>query len=257
MVVAEVRVGHGLGQLRVWQGRLAEAGIGAGLVEGERVKRGEHTHVGQHRGVVARVAVARGRHVAHYGYVERRAPVYHRLGVFGHAAVKLLHCGIVGERNGIEVAGSNAPPATHAVVCHDVHLACRLVEAEAVVGAFGLAAAASAALLRVYLWLAVAVLVLFPGARAAAHANVLYRSAEARHLVALEVGQRYEHVGIHHGAPYLGLLHVFASGYRHGHVVGAFQPVANYHRAAHGERREAVLPGAVEVVDGVLAAAGV
>ena len=49
------------------------------------------------------------------------------------------------------------------------------------------------------------------GAGAAAHAQVLQRSAEARQLVPLEVGEGDDDVRVHDGRAYLGLLDVGAA----------------------------------------------
>ena len=73
----------------------------------------------------------------------------------------------------------------------------------------------------------------------------------------LEVGQRDENVGIHDGAADLRLLDVLAADHRHGNVVGSLKAVADQDRAADGHRREPVLPRAVQVLKGVLAASGV
>ena len=100
-------------------------------------------------------------------------------------------------------------------------------------------------------------LILLASAGAAAHADVLDGAAEAGHLVALEVGQADEHVRIHDGAADVSLLDVFAALHRHRHVVRALQAVADEDRAAHGQRREAVLPGALQVLQRILAAAGI
>ena len=75
--------------------------------------------------------------------------------------------------------------------------------------------------------------------------------------MALEVGQGDEHIRVHHRPADLGLLHIFAP--RHGdlHIVGALQAVADEDGAAHRQRSKAVLPGALQVLQGVLPAAGV
>jgi hypothetical protein len=119
------------------------------------------------------------------------------------------------------------------------------------------AAAAAAALVRIDLRLAEAVLIHLAGAAAAAHADVLQRAAEARGLVALEVGQADEHVRVHDGAADVGLLHELAVRHGHVHLVGAAQAVADEDLAAGGHGVEAVEVGAVHVLKGVFAAARV
>ena len=95
------------------------------------------------------------------------------------------------------------------------------------------------------------------GPGAAAHADVLDGAAKSGHLVALEVGQRDEHVGVHHRPADLGLLHVLAAHHGYLHIVGALQTVADEDGAAHSQGRKAVLPGALQVLQGVLPAAGI
>ena len=80
-------------------------------------------------------------------------------------------------------------------------------------------------------------------AGAAAHADVLDGAAKAGGLVALEVGQADEDIGVHDGAADLGRLAVFAVGHRHLDLIGAAQAVADEDLAARGHGPEAVLPG--------------
>ena len=94
-------------------------------------------------------------------------------------------------------------------------------------------------------------------AGAAAHADILERTAEAGGLVALEVGQADEHVRIHDGAADLGGLAVFAVRHRHFHLIRAAQTVTNDHLTAGGHGPETVQLGAAQVLQRVLAAARV
>ena len=200
------------------------------------------------------MAVAQGRDIAYYRYMEAGPSVRHGLGIFGHAAVELLHGGVLGEVYGVEVARSDAASAADAVVVVDRHLLPLRIEGESVVSAFAHASAASPAAAFVDHRLAVAVLVLLPGSRAAAHAYVLQRTSESGHLVPLEVRERDEYVGVHYRASDFRLLYIFASLDGNGDVVGALEPVRYYHWTAGAERGEAVLPGTVEMLQGVLAA---
>ena len=99
------------------------------------------------------------------------------------------------------------------------------------------------------------VLLHLAGAGAAAHADVLDGTAEAGGLVALEVAQADEDVGIHDGAADLCGLAVFAVGHRHFDLIGAPQAVGDKDLTAGGHGPEAVELGAGEVLEGVLAAA--
>ena len=118
-----------------------------------------------------------------------------------------------------------------------------------------LAAAAAAALVLMDDGLTVVVLGFLAGAAAAAHAQILDGAAEARHLVALEVVEADDDVGVHDGAADVGLLDVLAAVDGDGNVVGALEAVADEDGAAHRHGGEAVLPGAVKVLQGILAAA--
>jgi len=71
------------------------------------------------------------------------------------------------------------------------------------------------------------------------------------------MGETYKHVGVHYGVADAGFLKIFAAVYRNGDVVGALQTVCNNHGAAHGIGREAVQPGAVQMLQRVFAAARV
>ena len=71
------------------QGRLGVYRVGAGHVQGHRVKAGEHTHVGDDGRVVLRMTVAVGRHVDDQADVEAGPPVHHRLGILGDLAVQI------------------------------------------------------------------------------------------------------------------------------------------------------------------------
>ena len=94
-------------------------------------------------------------------------------------------------------------------------------------------------------------------AASAAHADVLDRAAKARHLVALKVGQADEDVRVHDRAADAGGLAEFAVLDRDLDVVRAAQAVADEDLAAGGHGPEAVEVGAVQVLQGVAAAAGV
>lgn len=203
------------------------------------------------------MAVAYGGDVAYYGYVEVRPSVNHGLAVFGHSAVEFLYSCVVGERYGVEVAGSYAAAAAHTVRIVYGHPVLLDVIFEPVVGAFAHAPAASAAQRLVYDRLPVAVLVFLACAGPASHAYVLERTSESGHFVTLEMGQRDEYVGIHDCPAYLRFPYVLTAGDGNRNVVGTLESVGNDHRAAGGKGRESVFPCAIQVFKSVLAASGV
>ncbi len=126
----------------------------------------------------------------------------------------------------------------------------------AAVGADAHAGAAADAVFRLDDRLALPMLLHLAGTRAAAHAEVFQRAAEARLLVALEVGQRDHDVGVHDGLADLGLLDEGQIDRDEG-LVRALESVGDDDVAAGLQRREAVEIGRVHVVERVLAAADV
>ena len=257
VVVMEARGGQVSGKLAARQGRGGQAGVCAGLIQGQGVEGGEHAQVGQDGHIVFPVAVAVGGHVHHQGDMELGPPVHHGLGILRHAAVEDFHCVGGGEGNGVKVAGPQAPAAAHAVFQVHSHLPGGLVEDQTLVGALPLAALAAPAEFGIDLGISVVVLLAFAGPGTAAHADVLDGPAEAGHFVALEVGEADEYVRVHDGPADLGLLYVLAAPDRHQHVVGALQPVSDQEGAACREGGKAVLPCALQVLQRVLPAAGV
>ncbi len=245
------------GQLASRHGLGGEAGVHTGLVQGQGIGGDEHADVWQDGHVVLPVAVAVGGDVHHQGDVELGPPVHHRLGILRHTAVQGRLGVVVGEVDSIEVAGPQAPATAHAVGLVHMHLPALLVKDKSTVGALLLAAAAAPAGVRGDLRLATGVLLLLPRPGPAAHADVLDGAAEAGHLVALEVGQADKHIGVHNGPADFGLFHIFTACDRDLHVVGALEAVADEDGTAHRQRRKAVLPCALQMLQSVLPAAGV
>ena len=71
--------------------------------------------------------------------------------------------------------------------------------------------------------------------RAAAHADVLERAAEARFLMALEVRERNDDIRVHHGPTDTGGLAVFAARDGNLDIVRTFQTVGDDDMTAGGE----------------------
>ena len=92
-------------------------------------------------------------------------------------------------------------------------------------------------------------------AATAAHAEILHAAAEARLLVALEMGERNDDVGIHERVTDLGLLHVLAALHRDERLVRALEAVGDDDLAAGRVGREPVPVRAADVFEGVLATA--
>ena len=94
------------------------------------------------------------------------------------------------------------------------------------------------------------------GDAGATHAEVLERASETGLLMPLEVGERHHDVGIGEGRADFRGLAVFAVDLYLA-LVGALEAVGDDHLALRGDGVEAVLHGALQMVDGVGAASGV
>ena len=246
--VSQVLAEDGVGQRVGFQ-----AGISTGLVDGHRVEGGKHADVGQDGRVVAAIAVADRGHVLDQTDMEVGTAIADRLGVLGHLLVQQHHGAVLHGVDGVKVAGANAAAAADAVVGVDLCLAV-LTELDAVVGTAvqAMVAATTAALADPGLALGVLLHLACPAA--AAHAQVLDGAAEAGGLVAFEVGQADDDVGIHDGVADLGVLHQLAVVYRHCHLVGASQAVTDDDGTAAGDVVEPVLCRCQQVLQGVLPA---
>ena len=104
---------------------------------------------------------------------------------------------------------------------------CVLPDGACAVSALFRALAASDAVGLLHLGMDARVHGLLAGPRSAAHADVLHRAADAGHLVALEVCERDDHVGVHERTTDVCLLHVLAVGDRDGNVVRTLKPVGD------------------------------
>src|SRR5699024_8793158 len=108
MVLVFVRM---LGEQAVLIGRHGVAGIGAGMIQRYRVKRGEHADVRDDGDVVGIVAIAHGGDVDGEGNVKIGAVLYDRFRIFRHAAVQQIVGVGIGRFDGVHRANANAAPA--------------------------------------------------------------------------------------------------------------------------------------------------
>ena len=235
--------------------RLGVDHVGAGGVERHGVEGREHAHIRHDRHVAEIVAVAAGRHVERERDVERRAAVDDGFGVLGDLAVEQLVCDRIVRMDGVHRTDVDAAAAAGALIFQDGALA--VFDVRAVVGAVFHALAAADALILIDDGLAGTVHLLLAGARAAAHADVLERTAEARGHVPLGVRERDEDVGVHDGAADLRRAQILAAADGHEVVILALEPVGNDALSARGHGRIAVKHGAVEMVERVGAAADI
>ena len=229
--------------------------VGAGGVERHGIERREHAHVRHDRHVAVVVAVAARRHVERERDVERRPAVDDGLGILGDLAVEQLVCDRIVRVDGVHRADVDAAAAAGALVLQDGALA--VFDVRAAVRAVFDALAAADALVLIDDGLAGAVHLLLAGARAAAHADVLERAAEARGHMTLGVRERDEDVGIHDGAADLRRAQILAAADGHEVVVLALDTVGNDAVRAGAHGRIAVEHGAVKVVERIGAAADI
>ena len=71
------------------------------------------------------------------------------------------------------------------------------------------------------------------------------------------MGQGNEHVGVHNGTANFCFLHIFTALHGDGNVIGALEPVADENGTSYGQGCKTVLPGAFQMLQSVLPAAGI
>ena len=119
VVAAPARLCQVLSQLAVGQQGSGQAGIGAGLVQRYRVKRGKHTDIRQDGCVILPVAVAVGADILHQADMEAGAACTDSGGILCHLAVQLLIGAVVQGVDGVKVARTDAAAAALALVVID------------------------------------------------------------------------------------------------------------------------------------------
>ena len=75
--------------------------------------------------------------------------------------------------------------------------------------------------------------------------------------MALEVGQADEHIRVHHRPADFCFFYVLSPVHRHTHIIGTLQAIANQNGAPHGQGRKPVLPGALQMLQGIFPGAGI
>lgn len=141
--------------------------------------------------------------------------------------------------NSIKSTLAHAAAASYALVSINVSFSC--LEGNGILGTPACAGMTTAAKLRIYHRLAVAMLLHLSCPGTAAHAQILYRSTKARSLMSLKMVQRDNNVRIHNGSSDAGIFHIVCPCKRHHRLIRAFESVCNDHRAAAGIQVKAVL----------------
>ena len=182
--------------------------------------------------------------------MEAGPPIDHRLGVFCDLPVQIRHRLIPVDLDGVPGTDGDAASAAHAAAVVDVGLPLR--NGQGAVGADPGTHPAAHAVFMVHMGLSGVVLLHLPGPAAAAHADVFQSAAEARLLMALEVGQGDEHVGIHDGPTDLGLLHQLTAHHRHSHLVAALDAVCDDDLTSRGHGVESVETRRIQMIQPIL-----
>ena len=266
MLVVVLHLGRAIGELGVGQRLGCHDGIGAGLVDGDRVEAREHADIVDDRRVVFGMAIAVGADIHGKRDMEARAAVDDGLGVLGNLAVEHVGRGLIAGLDGVLVAHADAAAAAHAAIVVDgshVHRAgvavgklalAGVVERDSVVRADLFAGMAANAVPGRDVRLAGGMLLHLAGTAAASHTQVLHGAAKAGLLVALKVGEADHDIGIHECLADLGLAHILAALDRDERLVGALEAVGDDDLATRGIRGKAVLVGGVDVLERVFAA---
>ena len=266
MLVVVLHLGRAIGELGVGQRLGCHDGIGAGLVNGDRVEAREHADIVDDRRVVFGMAIAVGADIHSQRNVEAGTILDNGLGVLGDLAVEHVGRGFIAGLDGVLVAHADAAAAAHAAIVVDsghVHRASSAagklafagaIERDSVVRADLFAGTAANAVLGRDVRLAGGMLLHLAGATAAAHAQVLHGTAKAGLLMTLKVGEADHDIGIHERLTDLGLVHVLAALDRDERLVGALEAVGDDDLATRGIRGKAVLVGGVDVLERVFAA---
>ena len=266
MLVVMLHLGRAIGELGVGQRLRRHDGVGAGLVDGDRVEAREHADIVDDRRIVFGMAVAVGTDVHGKRDVEARAAVDDGLGVLGDLAVEHVGRGLITGLDAVLVACRNAASAAHAAIVVDgshVHRASSAagklalagaVERDSVVRADLFAGMAANAVLGRDVRLAGGMLLHLAGTAAASHAQVLHGAAKTGLLMALKVSETDHNVGIHERLTDLGLAHVLAALDRDERLVGTLEAVGDDDLATRSIRGKAVLVGGIDVLECVFAA---
>lgn len=264
MLVVMLHLGRAVGKLGVRQRLGCHDGIGAGLVDGDRVEAREHADVVDDGRVILGMAVAVGADVHGERDMEAGAILDNGLRILGDLVVEYVGRGVIVGLDAVLVARRNAASAAHAAIVVDgshVNRAgaavgklalTRTVKRDGAVRANLLAGTATYAVGSIDARLAGGMLLHLAGTAAASHAQVLHGAAKARLLMTLKVRKADHDVGIHECLADLCLAHVLAALDRNECLVGALEAVGDDDLATRGIRGKAVLVGGVDVLERVL-----
>ena len=269
MLVVVLHLGRAIGELGVGQRFGCHDGIGAGLVDGDRVEAREHADVVDDRRIVFGMAIAVGADVHGKRDVEARTAVDNGLRILGDLAVEHVGRSVMAGLDGVLVAHADAAAAAHAAIMVDSGNVNRtgvavgelaltgVVKRDSAVRTDLFAGTAVNTVLGRDVRLAGGMLLHLAGTAAASHAQVLHGAAKTGLLMALKVGEADHDIGVHERLTNLGLVYVLAVLDRDECLVGTLEAVGDDDLATRGIRGKAVLIGGIDVLERVFTATDV
>ena len=177
------------------------------------------------------------------------------LGILCHLPVQQIARIPLHSLDGIESTGPNAAATALAKVWIDISLV--ILIGDGIGAALPGTAAAALAEFCVHLWFAGRMLLHLSCSAARAHTDVLDGTTETSHLMALEMGQADENIRIHDGPANLGLLDILTILDRHLSLIRTPETIGDDDLAARRERIEAVDIGTIQMLQSMLATAGI
>ena len=177
--------GQMLAKLTVLNRLSAQAGVCTCLVQRNRIKACEHSDIRQDRRVILSVAVTVRAYILHQRNVKTRAAMTDCLRILRHLTVEQFIGAAVRIIDRIKAACADTAAAALALIIIDHSLP--IHKCKCVASALLRTAAASAAELFTYGRLPVGMLLHLTGAAAAAHSDVLDRTAESGRLMPFEM----------------------------------------------------------------------
>ena len=246
VVAVPVRLCQIISQLAVADGLCFLAEIHAGLVQGNRIERGQHTDVRKNRRIIFRMAVAVGGNIRDQADMETGSSVADSLAVFCYFFSQNGICVLRIILNGVKGAGPDTSATALAEIMINIGFSC-IIGNGVGTALSGTSAAASAVFLD-DMGLSGIVLLHLASPASTAHADILQGSSESGGLVSLEMCQGQENIRVHDGMADIGFLKMLAVTDRHFNVVRSAQPVADNDLAPCCHIVESVYLRAVQMI---------
>jgi len=175
-----------ISQLAVLHRDRLKAQIGAGLVQGNRVKGSQHTDIRQNSRIIFVVTVTIRGNIHDQADMEAGPAITEGMRIFRHLAAELFVRTVTPVEDGVKGAGSDAAPAALTQILINERFPVRTV-GNGIAAAFLRATTAPAAKGGIDLRLAIVMLDHLSGTTSASHADVLYGAAKASAFMPFEM----------------------------------------------------------------------